>query len=220
MQAGCRWLILLLALGLGGCRNRDLIENQLRARDFQLRDALDELKKLEYHNEALQREIGGLRLGDKKLPPEQAAQLYGLQRIVLGRLTGGYDEDNIPGDEALQVIVEPRDGADHLLKTPGNLHVTVLEIHPQGLKKPLDSWDFDAEKLRKHWKSGLISSGYVLVLPWHNWPQFENLRVVVQFMLSDGRMFEADKDVKVRLVPASEQKVLPLDPVLPIEPML
>src|SRR5207245_2700158 len=50
-------------------------------------------------------------------------------------------------------------------------------------------------------KGGLFTSGYVVTLPWKSWPTCENLRVVARLVLSDGRAFEADKDVKIHLAP-------------------
>src|SRR5687767_15118264 len=105
MKAGCRSSFFLLALVLlsspavSGCKkNNDLLENELRARDIQYREALDELGKAELRNDSLYRENEALRKGSK-LTPEQAAQTFGLRRIVLGRGTGGTDEDGLPGDE-------------------------------------------------------------------------------------------------------------------------
>ena len=62
---------LALSLVLTGCRNRDVVESELRARDFQYRDLLDEMKKSEFHNQALQCEIEAIRRGKEGqlLPP-------------------------------------------------------------------------------------------------------------------------------------------------------
>ena len=138
--------------------------------------------------------------------------------IVLGRGTGGLDEDRLPGDDALQVVVEPRDTDGHAIKVPGCLHVTVLEISPEGTKKPLSSWELSADELRRTWRNGLFSTGYYVTLPWKSCPDMEKLRVVVQFQLSDGRLFEADKDVTVRVPPPSVRK--PCPPAPPGEPVL
>jgi hypothetical protein len=43
-------------------------------------------------------------------------------------------------------------------------------------------------------------------LPWKTWPSFEKLRVVVQFASADGRLFEADRDVTIRLAPPTARK--------------
>jgi len=208
MTAGRRTVLLALMLPgilLCGCRRNDLVESELRKKDALYRESLLEMKRIEAQNDALMREIGAIRQspppGYPPLPPPEAAPAFGLKRIALGRGTGGYDNDNLPGDEALQVVVEPRDGDDHTVKVPGSLHVTAVEIDAQGLKRPLCWWSFTPEQLRPTWKQGLLSTGYALVLPWTVFPQHDTVRVVAQFKLADGRCFEADKDVKVRLLP-------------------
>ena len=81
----------------------------------------------------------------------------------------------------LQVFVEPRDGDGHTLKAPGTLTVHAFEITTEGLKKPLCSWEVSANESRRSWKSGLLSTGYSLVLPWKVWPSYDKVRVVAQF---------------------------------------
>ncbi len=206
MTAGCRfWLPLLcLPLALLGCRNKDLLETELRTKEIQYRELLDEHDRTQEHNRALQREIEALRKG-KKLSAEQAAQIFNLKRIVLGRLTGGQDRDNKAGDDALLLVVEPRDGADHVIKAPGTLQVWTLEINGQGIKTPANDWTIPADELRRAWKSGLLSNGYVLTLPWKTYPLSEKMRVGVRLTTPDGRVFETDKDIRVRLVPGADR---------------
>ena len=209
-------MFLVLFCLVPGCRNNDLVENELRARDMQYREALEELGRADSRTDAMQREIEALRKG-ARLSPEQAAQTFGLKRIALARGTGGLDNDTLPGDEVLQVIVEPRDTDDHIIKAPGTLYVLALEISPQGLKTPFSSWTVDPEKLRASWKQSLLSTGYSLTLPWKNFPLTENVRVVVRLVLSDGRVFETDRDVKVRLLPGAPRRPegAPLDCPIP-----
>ena len=194
-------LFVLCGLLVGcGWRNRDLLETELRTKEIQYNDLRDEHERTEHYNRALEREVAALRHGEK-ISPEQASQTFTLKRITLGRMTGGVDTDNKAGDDALQVVVEPRDGADHLLKAPGTLHVFALQMDSQGIKTPLSTWDVCTDDLRRSWKGGLFSSGYVVTLPWKNWPTCEHLRVIARLVLSDGRAFEADKDVKIHLAP-------------------
>jgi hypothetical protein len=206
MAAGRRTLLVCLMLAcalVGGCsRNRnDLLENELRAKDTLYRESLHDLKRIEAQNEALLRELAAIRQSPgPPLPTEIAAPTFGLKRIALGRGTGGYDNDGMPGDESLMVVVEPRDIDDHVVKVPGSLHVTAIEIDRQGLKNPLCWWTLTPEQLRPLWKQGLLSTGYSVVLPWTVFPKCETVRIVAQFKLIDGRVFEADKDVKVRLL--------------------
>ncbi len=210
-----RWVVLLggvIWLAAGGCRNCDLVEAELRTRERELREAREELQHTELLNEALRREIHTLRPGAAcPVSPEFASQMYTLKEIVLGRGTGGYSSDCRPGDEALQVVVEPRDPDGQAIKAPGSLHVEAVQISPQGLKSPLSAWDIPPAKLRRTWQNGLLSTGYYVVLPWKVRPTSNKLRVTARFTLADGRLFEADKDVTVRLPP--EPKV-PAGPVL------
>jgi hypothetical protein len=201
-MAGRLTTMLVLCSLLAGCgwRNRELLETELRAKEIQYNELREEHERTEHYNHALEKEVAAIRQG-QPISPEQASQTFTLKRITLGRMTGGLDTDNKAGDDALQVIVEPRDGADHLIKTPGTLHVLALQVDSQGIKVPLSSWDVCADDLRRSWKGGLFSSGYVVTLPWKNWPTCENLRVVARLVLSDGRAFEADKDVKVHVAP-------------------
>ena len=212
MQAGRRTSLIVVLLGsllLAGCKSRELVENELRARDIQYREAMEELGRTEAQNQALQRELEAVRRG-ANLPPETAAQMFGVKRIALGRMTGGYDNDGVAGDEALQVILEPRDGADHSIKAPGKAVITVLEIHPQGVKTPIGEWVIGPEQLRQSWKQGLLNTGYTLILPWKAFPQTENVRVIARLILADERVFETDKDVRVRVTPGRGMR-LPSD---------
>ncbi len=201
MRNGFRiWLPLLFAALLAsGCRRNELVENQLRARDVQYREALEELMRSEAVSTDLRRENDAMRAGGK-LTPDQAAQTYGVRKIAIGRGTAGIDNDRVPGDEILQVWIEPRDASDHTIKAPGKLQLAVLEINAQGEKSLLSTWDIEPEKLPKLWKQGLLSIGYMIDLPWKTPPRVETIRVVARFTLPDGRVFEADRDIKVRLM--------------------
>jgi hypothetical protein len=181
-----------------------------------------DLNRAECQNEALFREIQALRQGGvSHFSPEQGSQSYTLKQITLGRGTGGYDNDDCPGDEALQVVLEPRDCDGHTIKAPGELHVEALQITPEGLKTPLSAWDVPPAELRRLWRSGFISTGYFVVLPWKTWPTSEKVRVIARFTLADGRTFEADKDVTVRLAAPARRPQTPLpEPAKEAPPLL
>ncbi|MBI1832088.1 MAG: hypothetical protein HYR84_11630 [Planctomycetes bacterium] len=222
MPARCpgAWILLFLPvlLASAGCRNKtDVLEIELRTREHLYRDLLDDHKRSEARITALQMEVDALRKGGK-ITPEQAASTYGLKRIVLGRSTGGVDNDGVPGDEALQVVVEPRDYDDHSIKAPGVLQIIVMETTPQGVKTPLSAWDISGDALRQSWKQGLLSTGYTLTLPWKQFPVHEQLRVVVRFVTPDQRVFEADRDIKVRLVPGAGMKRMEAPKEMPMMP--
>jgi hypothetical protein len=188
---------------------------ELRKKEKENRELREEVHHLKALNEGLVGEVHGMHAsmasGAPRMTPEAAAQTYGVREIVLGRGTGGVDEDKHPGDEALQVVVEPRDADGHSIKTPGTLEVTALEVRPEGVKVPLSNWQIPPEKLRATWKNGLLSAGYSVVLPWQRWPSSTKVRVVARLVLSDGRVFEADKDVTIR-VPKAPPGAPPMQP--------
>jgi hypothetical protein len=211
IRSSC-FLLLLLAPLLSGCRNCELLEIALRSREQDIQVLREEVSQLEYHNEALQREVHGLRQSDAyKVTPELATQTYTVKRIVLGTGTGGIDDDRKEGDEALQVVIQPMDNANDIIKTPGSADISAMEVTPEGLKLPLSAWKISADQMRQNWKQGVFSTGYVLKLPWQQTPHFENIRVIVRFETSDGRPFEADKDIKIRLNP-QQKRPLPVIP--------
>ena len=130
---------------------------------------------------------------------------YPVHTLTLGRQTGGRDSDATGGDDSLQVVVEPRDADNQPVKVPGTLVVEALEIETSGVKRPLSSWHISEDELRRSYRTGLLTTGYVLVLPWKTFPSTDKLRVAVQLRTADGRLFAADKDVTIRVVPAAKR---------------
>lgn len=218
------------ALACIGCRSQcDLVEAELRTKERQLRELKEEACRTELFNEALQNELRAIRpQAHSAISPEQASQSYTLKEIALGRTTGGRDDDGLPGDEALQVLIEPRDPDGHAIKAPASVRVEAAQISQEGLKTPLCYWDVSAAQLRRTWRSGLFANGYDLVLPWKAWPTSTKVRVTVRMTIADGRVFEADKDVTIRvagdprtkeellIVPGTGDIPLPTNPAAPL----
>lgn len=225
VAAGLFFLFPFVVLLAPGCRSHcELVERDLRHKEREAEELRGELHKTAAFNQALQRQViefhqlpPGLAPGSCARPGCSASFLTaGVKEIVLGRQTGGYDDDRCPGDEALQVVLEPRDCDGSAIKAPGSLRITALQVTTEGIKQPLSCWELAPEELRRTWKSGLLSTGYYVVVPWKVWPTTEKLRVVVQFVMTDGRAFEADKDVTIKLTCEAQRKqLLPPGEVVP-----
>jgi hypothetical protein len=229
MRPSVAWLIGTAVLAsAAGCRsNSALVESQLRQRDSQVRDLREEVDRCGSYNQALEQELRNLRgEGMAADAPERGVPGYPIRSLTLGRGTGGRDDHGLPGDEALEVLIEPRDPEGNVTRVPATAIVQVAEIGPDGIKRPLSSWDISQDQLRHSWKSGLLTTGYVLVLPWKVWPSTEKLRITVQFRLADGRLFEADRDVTVRVAPANQRPgpsapvIVPSTPASPAGPSI
>ena len=221
--------LLALALVAAGCRSRcDLVEAELRTKDRELRELKGELLRSATMNEALENTLREQRYAQPHLRPGGGPHAQ-VKDIQLGRGTGGIDEDKVPGDEGLQVVLIPRDVDGSPIKAPGNLKVTAVEITPEGLKVPLSTWDVSATQLRRSWRNGLLSTGYFVTLPWQKIPSTERLRVVATFMPLEGGVFEAERDVTVHLPygapqhppaapPAGLAPPVPAGPTVPAAP--
>ncbi len=189
--------VLIVLLAAAGCRNArsDLVEAELRTKERMLRETKDELDRARLINEALERDFIQRQQGQS---PDANSALLSPKDIVLANGTGGVDDDRVPGDEALQVVVVPRDEDGHPVRAVGVLSIAAWEIVPGGVKVPLSTWEVNAHDLRRTWKSGLLGSGYHVVVPWKKLPTQNRLRVAVQLQLTDGRTYEADKDISIR----------------------
>jgi hypothetical protein len=196
---------------LSGCRSCAPVERTLRQRENELRDTKEELDRQIAINRGLQ-----LELETQHAPPgvpgvisESPGPVYPVRSIALGRQTGGVEDNAGYGDQALQVIVQPLDADGSAIKVPSSLLVQVIEVSPEGLKRPLSAWEVNPDQLSRTWRTGLLSTGYALTFPWKIWPTTEKLRVVAQLRLLDGRVFEADRDVTIRLPSPSQRRIMP-----------
>lgn len=200
---------LALTCVVSGCKSRsDLVEAELRTREREVRDLRAALQRSEMFNAALTQPAAAPippfspppgYSGDAVAPP--AAVMSGtVKEVVLGRGTGGVDNDGIAGDEALVIVAIPKDTDGSALKVPGKLVIQVFEFTAEGQKVPFCHWVIPPADLQKLWKNGLLATGYHVTLPWKAWPNSPKLRVVIQFTtVADNRTFEAERDITIRL---------------------
>jgi hypothetical protein len=200
----CAWL------GPVGCRQANLIDSTLFMPDTDGGERRASLKAP--HGVEQASAIQASAKPPAVPPPAPADTLKGL---TLGAGTGGYEADHQPGDQALQVTLEPRDIAGRVVPVHGNLQIVAQQISPDGTRSNLCHWDIPAEELRQRWQTDRGKSGYLLVLPWKAWPAQEELHVVARLCVAGGKLLETDRDVRVRLAPteAAHARPAPLPPV-------
>ena len=89
----------------------------------------EEVDRCGVYNQTLQQEVHALR-GQLGVPPDgQPPAAYPVQYAgAWARQTGGRSNDVCPGDDALQVQVEPRDPEGQAIKAPGQLLIQAQEI--------------------------------------------------------------------------------------------
>jgi hypothetical protein len=212
---------LMLLAAVAGCRSSslELVEGELREKEKQLDDLKHESDRKDLQIQALEADIDRLQRKAAKAAGEPMGSVVLVKKITLGRSTGGYDlEPKIPGDEALQVVLEPRDIDDQSVKAPGCVHIDLYEVNPQGLEFLISDWDLSAKEVRNKWDAPLIGGpAYRIILPWKSWPNYEDMRVVVMFTTPEGQRFQADKKFTIRM-PADRVKPEQLHAPKPMQP--
>src|SRR5262245_22029644 len=149
-----RWLAALclgaaLAVCLSGCRSCDKVESDLRARESDVRELHEQLDRSEFHNQSLLRELCAIRgLPGPTGLVERPSEPWPVRSLALGRQTGGQASETVPADDALRVLVEPRDCEGQAIKAPGMLTVEAQEVTPEGLKRSLSAWQAAPAELR------------------------------------------------------------------------
>lgn len=212
------WFVVCLILV--GCRpnkRSDLIEAELRTRERELAETRAALERERSRNN-----LPGPNLGPPawELPPPGAsAGGPQIREITLGRGTGGVDDDDLPGDESLMVVIVPTDEDKSAVKVTARVTIAAWEITRQGLKNPIGNWEIPADKLRMTWRTGLLATGYFVPLQWQTFPSTERVRVAVRLTTTDGREFEADRDITVRPVTRWSPRTPPV-PAGPSAPMV
>lgn len=210
-----RWpllmLFLLFTLPLVGCKSPcDKVESALRVTEEQLTKAREDLSRQGVYTAALEHEMRIVRGEVIAGSPGKPVAVYPVRSLALGNQTGGHDSPSGLGDDGLQVIFIPRDAQSQPIQVPGDAMLQVLEISAEGHKRLLSSWYIDRDQIKASWKNGLLSQGYNVILPWKVLPGSEKLRLVAHFRLEDGRVFEADRDVSIRLPKGAAVRAMPV----------
>src|SRR4051812_14839138 len=168
---------LVLALSSAGCRSCALVESQLAARESDVRVLKEELARSAFLADALSKELSALRgvPGPDGIlrPPTEP---YPVRSLRLGSLTSARPSDVLPGDDALQVQIEPLDTEKQAIKAPGSARIVALEVTEGGNKRILSMWDVPPEELRNSWQTGLFNTGYVLTFKFKELPTEARLR--------------------------------------------
>jgi hypothetical protein len=116
------------------------------------------------------------------------------------RLTGGLDRDGAGGDEGILVMVEPRNKAGQLVKTPGAVSVVVMDPSQAGDASRVARWDFQVHEFDEHFKSSTFGRGLQFELNWPGPPpQSHDLVLFVRYIAGDGTKLTTDAPLSVRL---------------------
>ena len=110
-------------------------------------------------------------------------------------------------DEGLQVVVEPRTAAGHVVGARGDVAIVVLDPAANGPSARLARWDFPEEQAAQHIKNEKGGAGLHFTLQWPGAvPKSEDLLLFVRLTTPEGEQLVAE--FALRPTPATKPAAL------------
>ncbi len=130
---------------------------QLTQQNEQLQEQVDQSKT---ENEKLKEQVQVL----SGLPEDvRGENLYSLERITIGRLSGFFDKDKDGKREKMIVYMTPVDKQGDGMKATGAVNVQLWDLNKTDGEALLGEWDIEPDELKKFWFKTLIAVNYRLV---------------------------------------------------------
>lgn len=126
-----------------------------------------------------------------------------LERIELNpSFTGGWDADGRPGDDGIQVLIEPRTATGQLIPAVGAVSLVVVDPALTGQEARVARWDIPVTEIGDAFTQTPFGEGIALWLPWpERVPVHSRLHLFVRLITVDGRKLERDMPIQVTLLP-------------------
>lgn len=194
----CLLMVMGVMAGCGGPRP-ERVTVQLRRENFSLREQIGELERqIEAERELLR--AAELRIETvPTLPSERLDELFLVNGLRFGRLTGGLKlDDQIAGHDGLIIYIVPIDQMNQSLKAAGAFVVEAFDLAESD--QPLvGRWEFSTDQAESNWYGAALLYTYVLRCPWQDvLPENEELTVRISFTEAlTGRVFIAQRLVRI-----------------------
>jgi hypothetical protein len=201
---------LVLAAGCASTGQLDVLESRLRRQEDVNNQLQAQLTESKNQLQASRRETVDLRTqladGKKVAKAEQLTALGTVEGISLNKyLTGGVDRDGVPGDEVFSAVIVPADAEGNLVKAPGSVSLTVLDLSKPESQQTVGHWDFSPKDSEDLWHSGFFGSGYTVRVPWQKVPDSPSLLVHARLKTVDGRQFDTSQSIRINPPSATAQ---------------
>ena len=137
--------------------------------------------------------------------PEQLKVLFAVDKIKLGRYTGGTNPDKKDGDDGVRVYLIPQDQDGRTVTAAGSVEIDIFDLR-QKEDSLIMSYSFTAAQAKEHWQGGGLANHYSFICPWKETkPTRNEINVHVKFVdYLTGRTFTASKKCKVRIARTSK----------------
>jgi hypothetical protein len=127
-------------------------------------------------------------------PPSTVAEI-----VIDKRQSQGQDVDGKPGDEGLNLLIQPKAFSGETLLQTGELTVSVIDPAEAADHQRVGLWKFlPAETKLFFANENRRSRGILLHLPWdQSTPRNRELVVFVRFKTADGRQLETSSKIRI-----------------------
>jgi hypothetical protein len=114
--------------------------------------------------------------------------------------TTGVDIDGKPGDDALRIVLEPRNDARQCVPQAGEMTIALLDPAKSGDAARIAKWDLSKRAIGEGILDARPERGMKLDLPWpERPPENAHLKLFVRYRRPDGQQIEAHSDVYVHI---------------------
>lgn len=196
------WALSAAAIFCGGCM---VSQNTYDKLAYKLSVSQIEQEKQTRANKSLQlaladkdRLIADLQaLGDKRLE-----RIFHVERITLGRYSGGVDSDDKPGDDGVRVYLRPVDQHGSTIKAAGSIRIQLYDLAATGDRSLLGTYEWSVDEAAGRWVSFMVHH-YSLDCRWRGAPpEHEDVTIRAEFLdYLTGRRFTKQIVRKVHLAP-------------------
>ena len=129
-------------------------------------------------------------------------KLFHVEKIHLGRHTGGIDTDGEFGHDAIKVYLLPTDRSGSTVKAAGSVKIQVFDLALPAERNLIGQYEWSVDEISKCFSGGFMTYHFSFVCPWKKTtlPVHEQLTVRVEFLdYLTGKTFTAQKACKVKL---------------------
>jgi hypothetical protein len=126
-----------------------------------------------------------------------------LARLVIHPSSRGVDLDNQPGDEGIELLVQPLDRSGRLHPVSGSMIVRIMESESENTSRQIGLWEFSAEEIDEFWiGSSSPERGILLHLPWNGLPPTQGpLTVLAEYSIAVGPSVSTSSSITVEPAP-------------------
>jgi len=197
-------VILAMLLGLAGCASKDRQSTQLEWQSQQLQQQLVKSQQTIAEKQIIINQQNQQIATLSALGPERLKVLFTVEKIELGRYTGGTNLDDQPGDDGVRVYVIPQDQEGRTITAAGAIEVGVYDLGQED-QPLLGSYSFEPAEAKKLWQAGALADHYNITCPWQKSPPSGN-EVTIRVKFTDyltGKVLTAARQCRISVSEAS-----------------